>query len=174
MKKIWVLIVFILLFISSFTLVHAESSYVLPYPSEMPGNSFYKVHKIIELVEQYWYFGSLSQFKYNLKYSDKYLVEAKTLFEYKQYFLAVNALHTSDLYFENIPITIQDGKKENKDISENEKLLQEAARKHVEVLRDLKQKIPSEFIWQPEKSASTLLPLDKLVNHSITIRGQVL
>src|SRR3989344_5659903 len=77
----------------------AESIYVLPYPSSMPGNKLYKVHLFLESLEQYWYFGSFGQFKYSLKESDKYLVEAKTLFDYKQYILANKALQKSDIYF---------------------------------------------------------------------------
>ena len=77
----------------------AEASYVLPYPSAMPGSKFYKLHQLFEKFEKYWYFGNFSNFHYNLKYSDKYLVEAKTLFEYKQYLLAYQALKKSNSFF---------------------------------------------------------------------------
>ena len=72
---------FIILIPSS---VYAQSSYVLPYPSQMPGGLYYKIHLIYENVSKYWYFGDFGRFDYNLKQSDKYLVETKTLFEYKQ------------------------------------------------------------------------------------------
>ena len=68
----------------------AESQYVLPYPSAMPGSFLYKLNLVQEEILRYWYFGDFGQFKYNLGLSDKYLVEAKTLFEYKQYLLAIS------------------------------------------------------------------------------------
>src|ERR1700749_87312 len=90
-------------FFLSFTQVaSADSPYVLPYPSFMPGTIFYKIDRVIEIFEKYWYFGDFGQFTYNLKESDKYLVQAKTLFEYQQYLLAMVALQQSDAYFQKI------------------------------------------------------------------------
>ncbi|MCL4418206.1 MAG: hypothetical protein M1365_16230 [Actinobacteria bacterium] len=96
------LVVVFITFIPLSTKASAQSSYVLPYPSAMPGSSSYKIHQLYESIIKYWYFGNLGQFKYNLKQSDKYLVEAKTLFEYNQYLLASKALTKSDYYFKNI------------------------------------------------------------------------
>src|SRR3990167_6873899 len=86
--------------------IYAQSSYVLPYPGEMPGNKVYKLNLIKEKLEKYFYFGNFSQFNYNLKYADKYLVEAKTLFEYKQFLLGDSALKKSDSYFKNLKIIL--------------------------------------------------------------------
>src|SRR5438876_8559854 len=93
--------------------VHAD--YVLPYPSFMPGNKFYKISKIIETFEKWWYWGSIGQTKYNMQLADKYLVEAKTLFEYKQYFLALKALRQSDAYISKVPLFINQARNEKKD-----------------------------------------------------------
>ncbi len=65
----------------------AQSDYVLPYPSSMPGSIYYKLHLAWESVIEYWNFGDFGQFIYNLKQFNKYVVEAKTLFEYIQYLL---------------------------------------------------------------------------------------
>ena len=78
----------------------AKSDYVLPYPSLMPGSKLYILQEIKNTVLQYWYFGNFGQFTYALKQSDKFLVEAKTLFEYDQYLLADEALKKSDYFFE--------------------------------------------------------------------------
>src|SRR3989344_6985672 len=99
----WVLLLFLLVNLSSVR-VFAQSDYVLPYPSQMPGNKFYTINQVIEKVSYFWYFGSFGQFKYNLKKADKYLVEAKTLFEYKQFLLGYQALKKSDGHFkETLP-----------------------------------------------------------------------
>ena len=150
--------------------VFAESNYVLPYPSSMPGSFFYKIHLIQEKLEKYWYFGDFGQFKYNLKYSDRYLVEAKVLFEYKQYLLGYKALISSDNYYKKIKPTLELALKNNRNIKEKSQLLSEASLKHIEELGEIEKKLPETFTWKPEKSSSTLIPLKKTVKNSIKIR----
>lgn len=170
---VFLTVVFFLLVLSPLS-SFAESSYVLPYPSVMPGNSAYKARVVIDEVKKLWYFGSFGQFTYNLKQSDKYLVEAKTLFEYKQYLLGINALQKSNQYFEKAPSYLQYALKENKNVSDKQLLLKEAAQKHMEVLQFMETITPSIFTWQPEKSASTILQLHETINKSIQIREKAL
>ena len=146
MKKLLLLISFLALASS----VRAE--YVLPYPSFMPGNKLYRVTRIVDKLKNYWYFGTIAQAKYHLGLSDKYLVEAKTLFEYKQYLLAVDALGRSDDEFRKV--------------SKNPA----AAQKHIEVLTQLLSLVPDTFTWTPEKSEATRLPLKDLLEASIRLR----
>ncbi len=150
--------------------VLAASSYVLPYPSSMPGSKFYVLSKLSEKVSRYWYFGNFGQFAYHLKESDKYLVEAKTLFEYDQYLLAVAALHKSDDYFSLTSQFLDRAKKEGKDVSEKEKILQSAAEKHIEVLKSLEIVLPETFLWVPEKSQSQDLQIKKDIQAAIKVR----
>lgn len=162
-------------FIGFLVLLHpknvlAESSYVLPYPSYMPGSSFYKIHLVQEKIEKYWYFGNFGQFIYNLKEADKYLVEAKTLFEYKQYLLAVKALEKSNTYFIDASRILNKTKLAGKNISEKENILKEASLKHQEVLRVIKEDIPEDFIWSPEKIEPTHLLLWKNIDVAIAVR----
>jgi len=140
----------------------------------MPGSIFYKVHLVEEKLLQYWYFGNFGQFYYNLKESDKYLVEAKTLFEYNQYLLGYNALKKSDLYFEKTLPFLMNAKKERKNISDNRTLLSEASKKHIESLLKIKSEVPETFNWTPEKSSATELRLFDAINNSITIREKYL
>lgn len=132
-----------------------RADYVLPYPSYMPGNKLYKLTRIIDQLKKYWYFGDIAQEKYHLQLTDKYLVEAKTLFEYKQYLLGADALSRSDQQFRQLP---------------KNSLTHEAAVKHGEVLSQLLTIVPDEFNWSPEKSASTTLHLKDLLTASIEIR----
>ncbi|RJQ37749.1 hypothetical protein C4559_03370 [Candidatus Microgenomates bacterium] len=147
--------------------VFAQSNYVLPYPSSMPGSSTYRVHLLWDKMMQYWYFGDFGQFKYNLKQADKYLVEAKTLFEYKQYLLAVKALNKSDYYFKETNKYLIKARLDGKDTSVNDQLLKSAKEKHKEVLQDLTNIVPDQFLWQPEKDNSTKLNLKEIMNNSI-------
>lgn len=167
LKIFFVFILFLIFFTKS---AFAESSYVLPYPSSMPGNIFYKAHLVWGKIMEYWYFGSFGQFAYNLKQSDKYLVEAKTLFEYNQYFLGVKALKKSNAYYKNIKKYLIAAEKEGKDIKEKEELFNSAFLKHQEVLEKMRTEIPEKFLWQEEKDKPTLLDLEKIVNNSIKLR----
>lgn len=152
----------------------AESSYVLPYPSFMPGSPFYKLNLIKEEILKYWYFGNFGQFTYNLKQSDKYLIEAKTLFEYKQYFLAYNALKKSEKYFSDIYPALLRAKNENKNIVQKEAILKAAALRHIEVLNVIKEQVPRQFVWRPEKSSPTTLNFHSEIEKSIKVKKQTL
>ncbi len=150
--------------------VFAQSSYVLPYPSSMPGGFAYKLHLVYEKISKYWYFGSLGQFEYNLKMADKYLVEAKTLFDYKQYLLGVKSLEKSSSYFNQTLPSLRKSEAEGKSVSQKRIILSEAALKHIEYLEEIDFDTPDVFIWEPEKSSPISLPLKKILINAINIR----
>lgn len=166
------LIIFIALFNLKFSAFAQTTDYVLPYPSFMPGSKFYSVHQIWEKIIQYWYFGNFSQFKYNLSQSDKYLVEAKTLFEYKQYLLGYQALKKSDNLFSMVPFYLQRAKQEGKNIDQKQEVFKQAALKHIEVLTKMQSIVPEHFVWKPEKDSSTNLFLREAIQNSISIRNK--
>lgn len=149
----------------------AFASYTLPYPSYMPGNKMYRITRLIDRVKAPFYFGNLSSFRYHLMLSDKYLVEAKTLFEYKQYLLAVDALNRSDTEFAKVPQYLQKARKEGKDIREFESLYSEGAQEHIRVLKSLLVTTPESFEWSPEKVAPTTLSLYDTITASVALRG---
>lgn len=165
----WIFIL-VLLFEIFTVRVFAQSSYVLPYPSFLPGSVFYKPHLLFEEVSRYWSFGDFGQFKYNLKEADKYLVESKTLFEYKQYLLAIKSLKKSNSYFDVVLANLYKAQKEGKNISQNRNILHEASLKHVEVLLKIAKEVPENFLWQPEKKKSITLYLRKEIREAIDIR----
>lgn len=166
--------IFIVLAVSFFLIITAKSlavsDYVLPYPSSMPGSLLYKPHLLLETILKYWYFGTFGQFTYNLRQSDKYLVESKTLFEYQQYLLGFKSLQKSDSFFNQTLPYLQKAKAEGKDISQNRAILSSAAEKHIEVLTNLEKEVPEKFNWQPEKSAASELNLKSAINTSIKLR----
>lgn len=164
----------IILFLVLPRISFAQSSYVLPYPSVMQGSLSYRIHLIYESVSKYWYFGNFGQFNYNLKMADKYLVEAKTLFEYKQYLLGYKALKKSDKYFIKILPNLVRAEKNGKNILQKKAVFDNASLKHMEVLQEIKNTIPSIFIWEPEKSIPTNLKLREAINLSIQLRNNKL
>lgn len=170
MRCLLCLVLITILFFVPKTYIYAESSYVLPYPSSMPGSFAYKFHLVYENFSKYWYFGEFGQFDYNLKMADKYLVEAKTLFEYKQYLLGYKALRKSDFYFPKILLSLIKAEKNNKNITQKRIILKKAALKHTETLQRMITDTPNTFNWQPEKSLPTILNLKKALNNSVILR----
>lgn len=150
----------------------AASSYVLPYPSTMPGSIWYKFHQLAEHIMPFWNFGDFGQFTYHLKQSDKYLVEGKTLFEYNQYLLGFAAIQKSNSYFKQAVDDLAFAHNNNKNVQEKQIILQNAAQKHTEVLETLLKTVPQTFIWNPEKGGKTVLPIENLIHTSISIRSQ--
>ena len=170
--RLFILIFFFLTFFK--TSVFAQSNYVLPYPSSMPGSLSYKIHLFYENISKYWYFGAFGQFDYNLKMADKYLVEAKTLFEYKQYFLGYKSLQKSDFYFENILPNITKAENQHKNSAQKILILKDASLKHIEVLKKMQENVPATIIWQPEKSLPTTLKLKDAIVNAILLREKKL
>jgi len=173
-EKFVCLLILVFFFFFSSKSAFAESSYVLPYPSSMPGSFAYKFHLVYENISKYWHFGSFGQFEYNLKIADKYLVEAKTLFEYKQYLLAYKALKKSDFYFINILPQLIKANKEEKDIIQKRNILTYAVEKHIEVLEKIEGETPNAFVWRPEKALPTTLYLQKEIVNSVLLRKKSL
>lgn len=151
----------------------AFAGYVLPYPSYMPGNKLYKISRVVDDIKKYWFFGTIAKTKYYLALSDKYLVEAKTLFEYKQYVLALDALDRSNKYAQRLREQIARAKQENNDISSMLPIIGEYVVVHESTLNILKNQLPTEILWQPEKQAPVLLPLHALIGEAIEKRKNI-
>lgn len=150
--------------------MYAQAEHVLPYPSAMPGSKAYTLFTLWDEMQRYWHFGSLSQFRYNLKQSDKYIVEARVLFEYKQYLLADRALKNSDKYFDQAALSLDKASKEKKNIRIESERLVSAASKHREVLMKIRESTPEEFLWSPEDAAGSTLQLQNSIDKAIVVR----
>ena len=167
MKKI------LLLFLVTYFLVVPSVQavdYVLPYPSYMPGNPMYKIRQILERAQEYWYFGDMAKVKYHLKMADKYLVEAKTLFEYGQIRLAVESLDKSNYHFSNAVLYEDDVVQDKKDSGEQMQELKNAAEKHTSVIKVLDQELPDTVEWQEEKKEKEEILLSMLFREATVIR----
>lgn len=148
----------------------AASDYVLPYPGPMPGNKLYQLEQVIDRLSRYWAFGNFSRHQYERRLADKKLVEAKTLFEYRQYLLATEALEESSHHFENSLVFLEKAENQGKDISQKLTTLKSASEKHQEVLTDLKAELPEKFDWRPENDSSITLNIGQLIDQAVSIR----
>jgi len=161
-KKITIYLPLLCLF---FLLSHTTHvyAYTLPYPSYMPGNKMYTISRVIDSLKAYWYFGNIAKVKYYLSLSDKYLVEAKTLYEYKQYLLATDALDRSATAWKNINPYLLKAEAEGKDVSQLSQIIKGARDEHVNIILLIKTQVPEVFLWSPEKAEPTELPLYQLL-----------
>lgn len=146
------------------------AEYVLPYPSYMPGNMLYTVSHWIDTVQKYWHFGDIAGLKYNRTMSDKYLIEAKTLFEYKQYKLAVSALQKSNEHFTDALVYLIDVNASGKDNGEQAAILRQSADQHNKVIAALDESLPDTIVWNEEQKESEELSLIVLFIQSRTLR----
>jgi len=146
----------------------ARAEYVLPYPSFMPGNKIYKITRLVDKLKNYWYWGDIAQAKYHFMLSDKYLIEAKVLFEYKQYLLGDGALVRSSNEWIQIQPHLSLAKNHKKDISKFLAMYKEAAQVHIDVLGSLI--VPELMLWSPEKGTPTNLYLKEDIAKAIDIR----
>lgn len=140
----------------------------------MPGNKLYKVTRILDVLERWWFWGSIASFKYHLKLADKYLIEAKTLFEYKQYLLGLDALRRSDVQIPQIQKSLFSAQQEGKDIHKLSTMAIEAMNAHILVLDELSSQLPSTYVWVPERELPVTLELSNLLSESIVIRKKLL
>jgi hypothetical protein len=152
-----------------FIIPPVRAEYVLPYPSTMPGNKLYKVTRIIDSLKKYWYFGNIAQVKYHLGLSDKYLVEAKTLFEYKQYLLATDSLKRSNDQFSQIHQYVVKAEAEGENMQNFKKIISDASIVHQQVLEQLLDNTPEDFEWRPEKAKTEMLYIHDDLHNAISI-----
>lgn len=171
--RLCLIILLLFLFLVKPSLTFAQDEYILPYPGFMPGNPLYKISQAVDSLQEWWSFGNFAKFSYNLAMADKKLVEAKTLFEYKQYLLAYEALQKSNFYFKKTLPNLLSAQQEGKNISEKSALLKRAASRHKNILEQLLITVPENFSWQPENARDTILPLREGIQASITIRNNM-
>lgn len=146
------------------------SEYILPYPSYMPGHKLYKIEQIWNILQKYWHFGNIAKFKYYMGISDKKLIEAKTLFEYKQYQLAVQALEESGKNYKQARKYLKKAQAQGKKLDKQRALFVSAGQKHIQVLKKLQNNLPDDFIWKEEKKEPKKLKLKVKLSNAIKKR----
>ncbi len=105
--------------------------------------------------------------------ADKKLVEAKTLFEYKQYALAMNAIYQSSAQVASIPRYLERATAQGIDMKEFDKTVCEQMNVHQEVLQLLQTSLPTAFAWQEEKKDAVNLPIGEAIDAAIQTRVDV-
>lgn len=114
--------------------------------------------RFFDEAKRYWYWGSLASYRYYLGQSDKALVEAKTLFEYRQYLLAVHALERSNAALRHVPDSLQGAE------------FIEAMEEHTKIIGKLLGESPKEFIWRAEREKPQMLRIHEELNRALRFR----
>jgi hypothetical protein len=144
----------------------------LPYPSYLPGNKLYRISEIIDGAKRYWYFGTLTQLKYAREMADKRIVEAKTLFEYKQYALGVRALKKSNIFISEIPLLLLCLTNEKKNNPEIIRKIEEQMNSHLDVLARMFSEVPDRIEWTEEKQTPREIHFSKLYEEAVAVRAK--
>lgn len=165
---------FLLSVICYLPLQKVTAAYVLPYPSYMPGNKLYRVSRVIDEAKKYWYWGNLASYRYELEQSDKALVEAKILFEYNQYLLALDALERSNIALPRVSVSLRQARDEGKNIEKYKQEFMAALEEHKRLIVKIKKDVPEEFTWTPEKKAPQVLGLHAALSEAERIRSDAL
>lgn len=168
MKKFLLILLFIFIFSSP-----AHASYTLPYPGVMPGNKLYVVSELFDELKSFLAFGDFASFSYSLSQSDKYLVEAKTLFEYDQFLLASNALMKSNKQVILAGEALNSARLHGKNISEKEQTLLSAIQKHNSILERLLHELPGQYEWKDENRKAVVIPIHSQLQEAIVIRNSL-
>lgn len=148
--------------------------YTLQYPSYMPGHKLYWVARAIDGLKKYWFWGSIASVRYHLMLADQYLVEAKTLFEYKQYFLGVEALKRSNEHIPLIAQSLASAAREEKDTQKLRETVIEAMSVHIEILDRVSKDLPTSYQWTPEKQVPTTINFLGLFEEAKKVRTELL
>jgi hypothetical protein len=116
----------------------------------------------------------VSQLKVHRSLSDKYFVESKILFEYKQYSLAVNALVRSNIELERLPRIFEAVIKEKKEIHRIFTETKEDMTVQIQLLQQMKEIFPIQYSWEPENQQASVLKIGEEIDNAIFIRQSVL
>lgn len=150
-----------------------QAEYVLPYPSFMPGSTLYKISTLLDSLKRSWYFGNIAQLKYRMALADKKLVEAKTLFEYKQYALAMKSLDLSTEHAKYLSPLLDKAKRAGIDTKLQRETICEEMTVHGKELETLKKNLPASFLWQEEKRIAVDLPIQTTLEDATHTRKNI-
>ncbi|MDO8583296.1 MAG: DUF5667 domain-containing protein [bacterium] len=159
MRKIWILVLPLLIFLLSFNTAFAEdlsptptsqSNYELPYPGLLPDSPLYFFRVIRDRIVSLLISDPLKKAEFDLLQADKRLNAGVYLFNSskkndKNMELAISTISKAENYFENATQKLKEAKKEGRDILEMGNRLMESSIKHQEVLSLLKERSPKNF-----------------------------
>ncbi len=127
--------------------VDAPSTYTLPYPGMLPDNPFYSVKMMRDRIVLFLISDSLKKAQFHLLQADKRLQAGMYLWneDNEKAELVISTISKGENYFEQALFLARQAKKEGRDVDPLVGDLEQAARKHTEVLGKLREEMPSPY-----------------------------
>lgn len=156
MRKILNCFIVLLLIVSLFTLIQtsfareatqsARSDYQLPYPGILPDSPLYFLKAARDRVVVFFISDPIKKSEFDLLASDKRLGSGVSLFEKGKKDLSESTISKGENYFEDAVKNIKLAKKQGRDVGGLLNTMDLSAKKHLEVLNDLKKKTSGEIL----------------------------
>jgi hypothetical protein len=146
------------------------ADYNLPVKPILPGHPLYRISRNLDRVRSWFLWGDIAKATYRLTLADKYLAEAKTLFELKQFPFAVDALERSNLEFERIPGFLENDVRDGRDIGAMRDKVKASSRAHVTILDALEPMVPEVYVWTEDDGEPIQLEIREQILLSVGIR----
>ena len=153
MKKICLLAFSLLIFLLSFNISFAQENlatpessvkYQLPYPGLLPDNPLYILRVIRDRIVSFLISDPRRKSEFDLLQADKRLNAGIFLFDKGSVSLSVSTISKAENYFQEAIQNAEEAKREGIDVTEVANNLINSARKHQEVLSNLKDKSPED------------------------------
>lgn len=125
----------------------ATSTYTLPYPGMLPDNPFYSVKMMRDRIILFLIVDPLKKAKFHLLQADKRLQAGVYLWneDNKKAELVISTISKGENYFEQALMLARQAKREGQDVDPLVGDLEQAARKHTEVLVVLHEEMPDPY-----------------------------
>ncbi|MDP3987930.1 MAG: DUF5667 domain-containing protein [Candidatus Levybacteria bacterium] len=153
MKKFFFLVGFVMisLFVSHTAFAqdatpsaNSQSDYLLPYPGLLPDSLLYPLKLVRDRIVGFLISDPLKKSEFNLLQADKRLSSGISLFEKRKdkEELVYSTISKGENYFEEAIVKLDEAKKQGSpNTSDISTKLSQSAKKHAEVLKDLKKKV---------------------------------
>ena len=154
MRKIWLLVFSLLIFLLSFNISFAQEvsptptsqvNYELPYPGLLPDSPIYFLRIIRDKAVNFLIADPLKKADFNLLQADKRLSAGIHLFNKGKFSLAVTTISKGENYFEEALTKKREAVKQGMDIKDIERRLMQAVAKHHKELDSLTKRASKSF-----------------------------
>ncbi len=165
MKRIWLFIFSLLIFLLSSNTSFAKSNYELPYPGLLPDSPLYFLRVIRDRTVELLIADPLKKAEYNLLQADKRLNAGIYLFNKGKASLSLSTISKAENYFDKAIEKIKEAKKQGMDVDDMQRRLTNAVIKHQEELTKLIKIADKNFKGNFEKESKRIFGFEQRLKH---------
>ncbi|OGH24260.1 MAG: hypothetical protein A3B47_04020 [Candidatus Levybacteria bacterium RIFCSPLOWO2_01_FULL_39_24] len=180
MRKVWVLVFFLLIFLPNFNISFAKSdsafaqtasssskpeiNYELPYPGLLPDSPLYFLKAIRDKTVSFLISDFFKKAEFDLLQADKRLNAGIYLFKKGKTSLAISTVSKAENYFEEALNRMGEAKMQGRNIKEMEEKLRNALKKHQQELGYFVEKVNANLTVGFQKEQKRLEGFDRRLN----------